>query len=220
MRMTFERDTCEPPVIGSGGYFTRWRFKWHNSPCEDKSWGFNYGFILQGTASRHRLGLFTAGDLLLKAVCYVLIKHSLHARSPTRINDTNTWSGKTRLTQPFNSDPADVTRLRRLWLCSDLPLHFFCAFLLCFLQTAGWKACIWSPCVWKRRVVVLIVVMLCGGGRLISETNQNDVLRWTVIQFNYLIVDPLIIEGEQPFMLNWRSDDVLSLDPQQCWRIA
>ncbi len=102
MRMTFERDTCEPPVIGSGGYFTRRRFKWHNSPCEDKSWGFNYAFILQGTASRHRLGLFTAGDLLLKAVCYVLIKHSLHTRSPTRINDSNTWSGKMRLTQPFN----------------------------------------------------------------------------------------------------------------------
>lgn len=181
MRMTFERDTGEPPVISSGGYFTRRRFKWHNFPCEDKSWGFNYGFILQGTASHHRLGLFTAGDLLLKVVCYALIKHSLHARSPTGINDNNTWSGKTRLTQPLNSDPADVTCLRCLRLRSDLSLRFLCTFLLCFLQTAGWKACIWSPCVWKRRVDVLIVVMLCGGGRLISETNQNDVLRWTVI---------------------------------------
>ncbi len=180
MRMTFERDTCEPPVIGSGGYFTRRRFKWHNSPCEDKSWGVNYGFILQGTASRHRLGLFTAGDLLLKAVCYALIKHSLHARSPTGIND-NTWSGKTRLTQPLDSDPADVTRLRRSRLRSDLPLWCFCTFLLCFLQTAGWKACIWSPCVWKRRVVVLIVVRrrtadLWNESKWCSEVNSNLIL--------------------------------------------
>ncbi len=112
----------ETPVIGSGGYFTRRRFKWHNSPCEDKSWGVNNGFILQGTASRHRLGLFTAGDLLLKAVCYALIKHSLHTRSPTGIND-NTWSGKTRIRQ--TSRVSDAHGYAAICLCSVFALSCF-----------------------------------------------------------------------------------------------
>lgn len=34
------------------------------------------------------------------------------------------------------------------------------------------------------------------------------------------MVDPLTMEGQQSFSLNWLSDDVLVLNPQQCWRIT
>lgn len=83
------------------------------SPAGDKSSGFNYAFICGGAASRHGPCLFTLCDLLVKAVCYVLITHSLHAG----VSDaTITAPGEEtrRLTRPFNSRPPRVTRFSSL----------------------------------------------------------------------------------------------------------
>lgn len=83
LKMTLWETHTNLLLIGSAGYFTRRWFKWHNFPGRDKSAGFNYAFIWCGAASRHRRCLFTLCDLLVKAVCYVLITHSLHAGSQT-----------------------------------------------------------------------------------------------------------------------------------------